>query len=239
MRPGRTRSRTGTRTRPRRSCPPAPAMPASAESERHIGVGDAAWGAARCSPWVARARPYGSARAANTATMYRPGQDHVLRPVLYSPPVPSRATGKRTADGHSIDPLTGFSDATRNWFRSSFEAPTPAQAQGWPAIAAGQPTLLFAPPGSGKTLAAFLWCIDRLMSEPAPEDAQRRLRVLYVSPLKALVHDVNRNLRSPLAGIGLAARKLGGDGGDGVGPGEAPGRELTVGMRTGDTPAEE
>ena len=93
------------------------------------------------------------------------------------------------------DPLAAFSDATQNWFRSSFEEPTPAQAQGWPAIAAGEHTLICAPTGSGKTLAAFLWCIDRLMSEPLPEDPQRRLRVLYVSPLKALVHDVNRNLR--------------------------------------------
>ena len=126
------------------------------------------------------------------------------------------------------DPLAAFSDATQNWFRSSFEEPTPAQAQGWPAIAAGEHTLICAPTGSGKTLAAFLWCIDRLMSEPLPEDPQRRLRVLYVSPLKALVHDVNRNLRSPLAGIAMAARKLG-----------SPSREVSVGMRTGDTPAEE
>ena len=128
----------------------------------------------------------------------------------------------------STDPLAAFSDATQNWFRSSFEEPTPAQAQGWPAIAAGEHTLICAPTCSGKTLAAFLWCIDRLMSEPLPEDPQRRLRVLYVSPLKALVHDVNRNLRSPLAGIAMAARKLG-----------SPAREVSVGMRTGDTPAEE
>src|SRR5262249_3815872 len=74
----------------------------------------------------------------------------------------------------------------------------------------------------------FLWCIDRLMAEPLPDDPQRRLRVLYVSPLKALVHDVNRNLRSPLAGIGLYARKLG-----------AQSREVTVAMRTGGTPADE
>ena len=126
------------------------------------------------------------------------------------------------------DPLAAFSAATRDWFRASFAEPTPAQAQGWPAIAGGEHTLICAPTGSGKTLAAFLWCIDRLMSEPVPDDPQRRLRVLYVSPLKALVHDVNRNLRSPLAGINLYARKLG-----------APAREVTVAMRTGDTPAEE
>jgi ATP-dependent helicase Lhr and Lhr-like helicase len=126
------------------------------------------------------------------------------------------------------DPLASFSDATRDWFASSFAEPTAAQAQGWPAIAAGEHTLICAPTGSGKTLAAFLWCIDRLMSEPLPHDPQRRLRVLYVSPLKALVHDVNRNLRSPLAGINLHARKLG-----------AAAREVTVAMRTGDTPADE
>ncbi|HUR17253.1 MAG TPA: DEAD/DEAH box helicase, partial [Candidatus Limnocylindrales bacterium] len=112
--------------------------------------------------------------------------------------------------------------------RSSFAEPTPAQAQGWPKIAGGDHTLICAPTGSGKTLAAFLWCLDRLMSEPLPEDPLRRLRVLYVSPLKALVHDVNRNLRSPLAGIALAARN----------GGEAS-REIAVAMRTGDTPADE
>lgn len=93
------------------------------------------------------------------------------------------------------DPLAGFSAAARDWFAGSFAEPTAAQALGWPAIAAGQHTLICAPTGSGKTLAAFLWCIDRLMSEPLPDDPLRRLRVLYVSPLKALVHDVNRNLR--------------------------------------------
>ncbi len=126
------------------------------------------------------------------------------------------------------DPLTGFSLAARDWFAAAFAEPTSAQAQGWPAIAAGAHTLICAPTGSGKTLAAFLWCLDRLMSEPAPEDPLRRLRLLYVSPLKALVHDVNRNLRSPLAGIALAARKRG----DVL-------RDIRVGMRTGDTPANE
>ncbi len=128
----------------------------------------------------------------------------------------------------SRSPLAAFSPATRSWFESSFAAPTAAQAQGWPAITAGGHTLICAPTGSGKTLAAFLWCIDRLMHEPAPADPQRRLRLLYVSPLKALVHDVNRNLRSPLAGITLAAQRGGGNA-----------RELRVGMRTGDTPADE
>jgi ATP-dependent Lhr-like helicase len=126
------------------------------------------------------------------------------------------------------DPLSGFTAATADWFRSTFAEPTAAQAQGWPQIAAGEHTLICAPTGSGKTLAAFLWCLDRLMTEPVPEDPLRRLRVLYVSPLKALVHDVNRNLRSPLAGIGLASRNRG-----------EPAREVLVSMRTGDTPAEE
>ncbi|MDQ3871333.1 MAG: DEAD/DEAH box helicase [Chloroflexota bacterium] len=127
-----------------------------------------------------------------------------------------------------FDPLEPFGRATREWFRSAFAEPTPAQAEGWPAIAAGQHTLICAPTGSGKTLAAFLWCLDRLISVEPPGDALRRLRVLYVSPLKALVHDVERNLRSPLHGIALAAQGLGE---------AAPG--VRVGMRTGDTPAEE
>ncbi len=128
----------------------------------------------------------------------------------------------------SIDPLDAFHPATREWFAASFAEPTAAQAQGWPAIADGRHTLICAPTGSGKTLAAFLWCLDRLMAEPPPADPQRRLRVLYVSPLKALVHDVDRNLRSPLAGIALAARRRG----------ETP-TDVRVGMRTGDTPADE
>ena len=126
------------------------------------------------------------------------------------------------------DPLAAFEPPTREWFTSSFAGPTDAQAQGWPAIAAGDHTLICAPTGSGKTLAAFLWCLDRLLTEEPPTDPQARLRTLYVSPLKALVHDVDRNLRAPLAGIGLAAERLG-----------APAKDVRVGMRTGDTPAEE
>ncbi len=126
------------------------------------------------------------------------------------------------------DPLASFHEPTRAWFASSFAEPTDAQAQGWPAIAAGEHTLICAPTGSGKTLAAFLWCLDRLLSAEPPADPRARLRVLYVSPLKALVHDVDRNLRSPLAGISLAAGRLG-----------AAATEVRVGMRTGDTPAVE
>jgi ATP-dependent Lhr-like helicase len=126
------------------------------------------------------------------------------------------------------DPLSLFTPATRDWFSASFATPTAAQSQGWPAIAAGQHTLIAAPTGSGKTLAAFLWCLDRLLSEDPPADPLARLRVLYVSPLKALVHDVDRNLRAPLAGIRLAAERQGVDLAD-----------VRVAMRTGDTPAEE
>ncbi|MEX1343449.1 MAG: DEAD/DEAH box helicase [Candidatus Limnocylindrales bacterium] len=134
----------------------------------------------------------------------------------------------RSSSRSAPDPLAAFEAPTREWFASSFEGPTDAQAQGWPAISAGDHTLICAPTGSGKTLAAFLWCLDRLNHEEPPADPRARLRVLYISPLKALVHDVDRNLRSPLAGIGLAADRLG-----------TPTREVRVGMRTGDTPAEE
>src|SRR5215207_9474157 len=116
-------------------------------------------------------------------------------PEINSAPVP-RKPSARADSAVAIDPLSSFTPATADWFRASFAEPTGAQTQGWPAIAAGEHTLICAPTGSGKTLAAFLWCLDRLMSEPPAEDPLRRLRVLYVSPLKALVHDVNRNLRS-------------------------------------------
>jgi ATP-dependent Lhr-like helicase len=118
-----------------------------------------------------------------------------------------------------------FSPAVRAWFEGSFPAPTAAQQQGWPAIAGGEHTLILAPTGSGKTLAAFLWGIDRLVSEAAP--AQPGTRVLYISPLRALAVDVEKNLRAPLTGIRLAAERLG-----------LPFREPTVGLRTGDTPAD-
>ena len=103
-------------------------------------------------------------------------------------------------------PLARFSELTREWFTGTFAEPTPAQAQAWSAIADADNTLVIAPTGSGKTLAAFLWAIDRLASsEPrSPTDSSRRptaggTRVLYVSPLKALAVDVERNLRAPLA----------------------------------------
>ncbi len=127
-----------------------------------------------------------------------------------------------------MDPLSKFSPATRAWFEASFPAPTEAQALGWPAIASGENTLIHAPTGSGKTLAAFLWTLDHLLTSEIP-DKSRRCRVLYVSPLKALAHDVDRNLRAPLTGIRHAAERLGGD----------PLPEVTTFLRTGDTPQAE
>ena len=108
-----------------------------------------------------------------------------------------------------MDPLGAFTPATRTWFEASFNEPTRAQALGWPAIADGHHTLIHAPTGSGKTLAAFLWTLDQLLTEPQPDKASR-CRVLYISPLKALAHDVERNLRAPLAGIRHASSRIGG-----------------------------
>src|ERR1041384_2273786 len=107
------------------------------------------------------------------------------------------------------DPLAPFSPAVRAWFEPSFPAATPPQAQGWPVIAEGHHSLLLAPTGSGKTLAAFLWAIDRLVSRPPPSGSTPRPRLVYVSPLRALAVDVEKNLRSPLQGIRLAAERLG------------------------------
>ncbi|MDF1605518.1 ATP-dependent helicase [Nocardioides sp. YIM 152315] len=124
------------------------------------------------------------------------------------------------------DPLQGFSEPTRTWFGAAFAEPTPAQAGAWEAIGAGRHALVVAPTGSGKTLSAFLWSLDRLMTTAPPEDKQRRCRVLYISPLKALGVDVERNLRAPLAGIRHTADRLG-----------RPVPDVTVGVRSGDTPA--
>jgi ATP-dependent helicase Lhr and Lhr-like helicase len=110
------------------------------------------------------------------------------------------------------DPLAGFTPQVRDWFTRSFERPTPAQTEAWPAIASGQNVLVSAPTGSGKTLAAFLWALDRLVAEPGTG------RLVYVSPLKALSYDVEKNLRAPLKGIG---------------------GDISVAIRTGDTPQRE
>ncbi|MGN6372416.1 MAG: DEAD/DEAH box helicase [Solirubrobacteraceae bacterium] len=116
------------------------------------------------------------------------------------------------------DPLTCFSPRTRAWFEDTFAVPTPAQAMAWPAIARGEHVLLSAPTGSGKTLAAFLWALDRLSCEKQSGDVHGGTRIVYVSPLKALSYDIERNLRAPLRGIGA---------------------EVSVGIRTGDTPQRE
>ena len=112
------------------------------------------------------------------------------------------------------DPLASFTPQVREWFGRAFAEPTAAQAQAWPAIATGEHVLISAPTGSGKTLAAFLWGLDRFVAEPSHE----RTRLVYVSPLKALSYDVEKNLRAPLRGIGA---------------------ELNVAIRTGDTPQKE
>src|SRR5215204_3585439 len=122
--------------------------------------------------------------------------------------------------------LGRFSALTRGWFEGAFAAPTQAQVGAWDALAQDQDVLVVAPTGSGKTLAAFLSAIDRLAGAPAVPERER-LRVLYVSPLKALAADIERNLRAPLAGLRAAAARL-----------DEPLPDITVGMRTGDTPAE-
>ncbi|MEU2143563.1 DEAD/DEAH box helicase, partial [Streptomyces globisporus] len=124
--------------------------------------------------------------------------------------------------------LDAFSPATRSWFAGAFSAPTAAQEGAWRAIGEGSDVLVVAPTGSGKTLAAFLASLDRLAAEPPPADAKKRCRVLYVSPLKALAVDVERNLRSPLTGIRQESVRLG-----------LPEPEVRVGIRSGDTPPAE
>ena len=121
--------------------------------------------------------------------------------------------------------LTRFSPATRSWFEGAFAAPTAAQEGAWDAISSGRDTLVVAPTGSGKTLSAFLWSLDRLASSPGPEEPRRRCRVRYVSPLKALAVDVERNLRAPRTGIRQAATRLG-----------LPVPDPRVGIRAGETP---
>ena len=130
--------------------------------------------------------------------------------------------------GSVPNPVDQFSPATRAWFTGAFASATGAQLGAWESIGAGDHTLVVAPTGSGKTLAAFLWSLDRLAATPPPEDPKRRCRVLYVSPLKALAVDVERNLRAPLAGIRQAAVRLGN-----------PQPDVQVGLRSGDTTPEE
>ncbi|MBT2229612.1 ATP-dependent helicase [Nonomuraea sp. NEAU-A123] len=127
--------------------------------------------------------------------------------------------------------LDHFTHGTRQWFAGAFEAPTSAQEGAWESIARGDNTLVVAPTGSGKTLAAFLWSLDRLAADPTradPKQAHKGTRVLYVSPLKALAVDVERNLRAPLAGLKQTARRLG-----------LPVPDISVAIRSGDTPAQD
>ena len=127
-----------------------------------------------------------------------------------------------------VQELEQFSAPTREWFAAAFAEPTPAQVGAWKAIAGGHHALVVAPTGSGKTLSAFLWSIDRLATTPPTGDRLQRCRVLYISPLKALAVDVERNLRAPLTGIRQAAERLG-----------VPVPDITVGVRSGDTAAAE
>jgi ATP-dependent Lhr-like helicase len=160
------------------------------------------------------------------------------------------SVGRPNPDASSLgvptdsDALACFHPVTAAWFRAVFDAPTAPQRLGWPVIARGESTLILAPTGTGKTLTAFLWCLDRLMlhglePEPGgqslipghsvpPREARLGCRIVYVSPLKALAVDVERNLRSPLVGIANMARKMG-----------VPFHDPAISVRTGDTPQRE
>src|SRR5512132_4353138 len=155
-----------------------------------------------------RATTSSAEAAAGAASSAARARTSTRRISLCNAPGPAEVAAQRgTLDDV---PLSAFTPTVRDWFERSFAEPTPAQAQAWPAIATGEHVLISAPTGSGKTLAAFLWGLDRLSREPADHT-----RLVYVSPLKALAYDVDRNLRAPLRGIGA---------------------DLTVGIRTGDTP---
>src|ERR1700686_4223643 len=145
--------------------------------------------------------------------------------VQHAGKVHTLTTSRKRSDNSALDAaMAPFHPAVRDWFASVFHTPTRAQEMGWPAIARGDWTLIFAPTGSGKTLTAFLWALDRLMFTPRPPK-ERRCRVVYISPLKALAVDVERNLRAPLAGIANLASERGE-------PFELP----SIAIRSGDTP---
>ena len=136
----------------------------------------------------------------------------------------AKSQGRERMEGMA---LPNFSETTSAWFETTFAGPTPAQAGAWNAISKGENALVVAPTGSGKTLAAFLWAIDSLATREQPPEKER-LSVLYISPLKALAVDIERNLRSPLTGIRAASQRLGV---------QVP--DVRVGVRTGDTPQDE
>jgi ATP-dependent Lhr-like helicase len=141
-------------------------------------------------------------------------------------PIPDRPSpDPSVVPAPAADPFACFHPVTADWFRAVFDAPTAPQRMGWPVIARGENALILAPTGTGKTLAAFLWCLDRLMLHP---QQAKGCRIVYVSPLKALAVDVERNLRSPLAGMANMARRMGVDF-----------REPAISVRTGDTPQRE
>ena len=158
------------------------------------------------------------------------------------PPHPETRTtpaGASPAPDPVIDPLGVFHPVTAAWFRAVFEAPTAPQRLGWPVIARGESALILAPTGTGKTLTAFLWCLDRLMLHDRDQGSgvrdqktacveRRGCRIVYVSPLKALAVDVERNLRSPMVGIANMARRMG-----------VAFHEPAISVRTGDTPQRE
>src|ERR1700728_4475534 len=132
-------------------------------------------------------------------------------------------TQESSTGSQAGDVLELFHQVTAAWFRAVFDRPTSPQVLGWPAIARGEHTLILAPTGTGKTLTAFLWCLNRLMLEPA-DAGPEACRVIYISPLKALAVDVERNLRAPLAGIANMSRRAG-----------VAVREPAIAVRTGDT----
>src|SRR5215472_16287097 len=140
------------------------------------------------------------------------------------PPHPDSAA----PDGAEHGPFACFHPITTEWFKAVFDEPTAPQRMGWPVIARGESALILAPTGTGKTLSAFLWCLDRLMLHPRPAGRKKGTRIVYVSPLKALAVDVERNLRSPLVGIANCARRRG-----------VQFHEPTISVRTGDTPQRE
>jgi len=140
---------------------------------------------------------------------------------------PSTSQSEPPATGETGSPLELFHPLTADWFRSALGAPTTPQRLGWPAIARGESTLILAPTGTGKTLTAFLWCLNRLLFHDPSHEA-RGTRIVYISPLKALAVDVERNLRIPLAGIADLARQSG-----------TPFRSPEIAIRTGDTPQTE